>query len=407
MKRIIALILAVVLMSCFTAYAGAAENDESPVGGSGEWIASDASNLLGDVDGNKEVNIADALYLQYYLSKMRTLSAKGVNRADVDMNNAAESTDVTYIQRFLVGFDTVDYIGCDVDKVKAEIEQRRRDQQILSAINNFKRAKGVDISEHNGSVDMKKLRAAGYSFVIIRLGYGSNYTDQDDVRFEENVRNAEAAGLNWGAYLYSYALSVNDAKSEVNHTLRLLKGKHPTMPIAFDWEEDSYKERMGMPSNANVLKIANTYMDGIRAAGYYPIIYTGYNWLKGAFNNKAFLDKNDLWLAQWSSTYDYHDRPLGMWQYGGSVNFIESPYISGLSGEFDKNYCYKNYPWIIKGYGYNNFTAQLSSQAMTGDAYDAYDEEEIGSESEPLPPECDGVMGDSLRAKSADPQTTE
>ena len=45
--------------------------------------------------------------------------------------------------------------------------------------------------------------------------------------FEQNVKKAEDAGLDWGAYLYSYALTEAEAKSEVAHTLRLLKGKKP------------------------------------------------------------------------------------------------------------------------------------------------------------------------------------
>ena len=66
-------------------------------------------------------------------------------------------------------------------------------------------AKGVDISEHNGAVDFAALTQAGVKFAILRLGYGSDYTSQDDAQFAQNVRKAEAAGMPWGAYLYSYA----------------------------------------------------------------------------------------------------------------------------------------------------------------------------------------------------------
>ena len=64
---------------------------------------------------------------------------------------------------------------------------------------------GVDISEHNGAVDFAALTQAGVKFAILRLGYGSDYTSQDDAQFAQNVRKAEAAGMPWGAYLYSYA----------------------------------------------------------------------------------------------------------------------------------------------------------------------------------------------------------
>ena len=78
-------------------------------------------------------------------------------------------------------------------KAKAADDEKARQQSIIDEINSFTRSKGVDISEHNGIVDMKKLKAQGYSFVIIRLGWGDDEISQDDRYFETNVKNAEAA----------------------------------------------------------------------------------------------------------------------------------------------------------------------------------------------------------------------
>ena len=114
----------------------------------------------------------------------------------------------------------------------------------------------------------------------------------------------------------------------------------------------------------------------------------------GAFNHPD-IDQYDVWLAQWSSTYDYTRRPLGMWQYGGEVNFLESPTIPGLSGSFDKDFSFKNYPLIVKAYGYNNHTPLLPSDLVK--TASPYEPDETAREN--LPPECNGVMGDSLRNK--------
>ena len=43
--------------------------------------------------------------------------------------------------------------------------------------------KGVDLSEMNGAVDFQALKNAGARFVILRCGYGSDFTHQDDKRF--------------------------------------------------------------------------------------------------------------------------------------------------------------------------------------------------------------------------------
>ena len=94
----------------------------------------------------------------------------------------------------------------------------------------LKNKKGVDISSNNGKVSIEKIKDAGYDFVMIRCGYGSDLAVQDDSQFENNVRKCEAAGVPWGAYLYSYAVNTDDAKSEARHVIRLLKNKKPTLP---------------------------------------------------------------------------------------------------------------------------------------------------------------------------------
>ena len=390
MKKLLSILLSIVILMTMTVY-GASALDDSAM--------TEESTIVGDVFGDQEVDIFDVLYLQLHFSHILTIEDTALALGDVDLDGTVDMTDATRIQYSIAKLDGGGYTGMTTEQASvqkqyddAQLSEREKERQIINEIESFTRSKGVDISEFNGNVDMNQLKKQGYDFVIIRLGYGSDQTDQDDNMFETNVKKAEAAGLDWGAYIYSYALTVNEAKSEANHTLRMLRGKQPTMPIAFDWEDDNYKQRYGMPSNATVREIARTYVNTIYNAGYYPMIYTGYYWLKGAFDDDTLFEHCDIWLAQWSTKYDYRDRPLGMWQYGGETNYIESPTISGLSGIFDKNYSYKNYPMIIKAYGYNNHMPLLSSYASTG----AYDDG-IVPDNVKLPAECNGVMGDSLR----------
>ena len=390
MKKLLSILLSIVILMTMTVY-GASALDDSAM--------TEESTIVGDVFSDQEVDIFDVLYLQLHFSHILTIEDTALALGDVDLDGTVDMTDATRIQYSIAKLDGGGYTGMTTEQASvqkqyddAQLSQREKERQIINEIESFTRSKGVDISEFNGNVDMNQLKKQGYDFVIIRLGYGSDQTDQDDNMFETNVKKAEAAGLDWGAYIYSYALTVNEAKSEANHTLRMLRGKQPTMPIAFDWEDDHYKQRYGMPSNATVREIARTYVNTIYNAGYYPMIYTGYYWLKGAFDDDTLFEHCDIWLAQWSTKYDYRDRPLGMWQYGGETNYIESPTISGLSGIFDKNYSYKNYPMIIKAYGYNNHMPLLSSYASTG----AYDDG-IVPDNVKLPAECNGVMGDSLR----------
>ncbi len=223
--------------------------------------------------------------------------------------------------------------------------------------------KGIDIGDHNGNINLAAAKAAGYEFVMLKCGYGSDEKSQDDSRFEENVKKAESLGMPWGAWLYSYALNKTQALSEVEHVKRLLKGKKPTLPVVIDMEDgDNYKTKRGAYTAEVLTTVCKTFVDGIRAAGYYPMIYTGYYELRD-YISASVVASCDIWLAEWSRSPDYVKDNLGMWQYGGETNLLESPYITGISGKVDKNKCYKDYPTIIKKGGYNGWGDGTVTQA--------------------------------------------
>lgn len=219
--------------------------------------------------------------------------------------------------------------------------------------------KGVDLSSNNGDVSIAKIKQAGFDFVMIRCGYGSDIKSQDDTQFVNNVKKCEAAGVPWGVYLFSYALNASEAKSEVEHVDRLLKaekakGYRPTLPVALDVEWTEYHERNGGWNARTLTTVATTFLDEIKKRGYYPMIYTGYSELDDMLSAHIRNDF-DCWFAQWytePSSYKYNR--LGIWQYGGETNYLESNSIPGV-GVADKNLCYKDYPTIIKSGGYNGW----------------------------------------------------
>ena len=98
--------------------------------------------------------------------------------------------------------------------------------------------KGIDVSTWQGNIDFAKVKASGIDFVIIRAGYGREITQKDNC-FERNYENAKAAGLDVGAYWYSYADSTEDAVREAKACMEVIKGKKFEYPIYFDLEEQS------------------------------------------------------------------------------------------------------------------------------------------------------------------------
>lgn len=176
---------------------------------------------IGDVDLNGRITINDATELQRILAQLTEPTDEQMEKADADYDGRITINDATHLQRILAE-TYIPLVG----------------------------KKGIDISSNNDSIDMRKVKEAGYDFVMIRCGYGENVVEQDDWNFCENVRKCEELGMPWGVYLFSYALSEADALSEVEHVDRLLKaekakGYLPTLPIVLDVEWSSYVENHG------------------------------------------------------------------------------------------------------------------------------------------------------------------
>ena len=191
--------------------------------------------------------------------------------------------------------------------------------------------KGVDISEFNGSVDFSTLKNAGVKYAIIRTGFGSDYPGQQDKRFSENVRKADAAGMPWGAYHYAYAKTRQGGIDEAKHCLRLLNGRKPLYGVWYDMEDNS-------TLGGDLLGAAQGFCDTMEAAGLYAGVYASLNWWNNYLTAPGFA-QYDRWVAQYYSECQYK-RSYGIWQYTSTWS------IGGKN--FDGNWAYKDYPSIIK-----------------------------------------------------------
>lgn len=185
---------------------------------------------------------------------------------------------------------------------------------------------GIDVSEHNGDVDFSKLMN-DIGFAILRCGYGSDYSDQDDARFAENAAKCLKAGLPYGVYLYSYAKNTDMARSEAEHTLRLLRGREPQFGIWYDIEDET------LPYDSTLPAICQTYCDTILAAGYPCVgLYASLSVMEHCLS-VPLLKPYEKWVADWDKTCGYPNP--GMWQY------TASGILCGR--QFDMNYAYKDY----------------------------------------------------------------
>lgn len=189
---------------------------------------------------------------------------------------------------------------------------------------------GIDVSEHNGTLDWAKIKAAGISFAIIRDGYGVSHTDNC---FKRNMEGALAQGIHVGLYHFSYALNPAGAKKEAEFVLKLLepyKGKI-TLPVFFDFEYDtvSYAKKQGVTLGKESFNAHTTaFCDTIQAAGYRAGVYYNLDYLRN-YVDKDRIGKYAQWYAQYADKASTNS--WDFWQYSSSYT------IPGCSGRFDIN----------------------------------------------------------------------
>ena len=182
--------------------------------------------------------------------------------------------------------------------------------------------KGIDVSEHNGSVDWTAVKNAGFDFAMIRTGYGGDPDAwaQDDY-FESYYSGATAVGLKVGVYHYSYATNVTMASQEADFCISILNGRHIDYPVVYDVED---KCQFGL-STSTMKQIV---------AGYKVAVYsyvTFYN------NYLTSCTGYDTWIANTGGvTAPNFSYPYTMWQYAQNV-------VPGVSGACDVDYSYVDY----------------------------------------------------------------
>ena len=222
---------------------------------------------------------------------------------------------------------------------------------------------GIDVSEHQGTIDWAAVKNAGIDFAIIRCGYGSAGTDN---KFIENVRGCQKNGIPFGIYFYSYAWDYETSLPEAENALRLLKeaGLDPDdlkLPVFLDMENEGAEggKYYGIPCGIDMsgkeipiksedfAGIAEAFCDTLQESGYTVGIYANKNWFTNYLTDPVF-DTWMRWVAQYSGTgsTDY-DGEYGWWQCTSKGR------VDGTSGDVDINFSYVGgLVWDARGLRY-------------------------------------------------------
>lgn len=221
---------------------------------------------------------------------------------------------------------------------------------------------GIDVSKHQGSIDWSKVKT---DFAILRAGFG-RYANQKDPQFERNYAGAKAAGIPVGAYWYSYAVSVREARQEASACLEVLDQKQFEFPIYFDIE-DSTQDQL---SKLTLTAICEAFCDTLEKAGYFAGVYASTYWFTNKLDHARLASKYAIWLADYRAVYN-KTLTRDMHQY------TSSGHMEGISGRVDFNTCTLDFPAIIKKAGLNGYSKTaapdspvlktFSAQASPGD----------------------------------------
>ena len=224
--------------------------------------------------------------------------------------------------------------------INSNVEKHQYDWSCLSNTENgisytgaYNIRKGVDVSHHQGTIDWEKVKADGYEFAILRIGYrgygqsGGLYVDKE---FKNNIKNAHKAGLDVGVYIFSQAINETEALEEADLVIEQLQGETLELPVTFDPElirtDDARTDNV---TGEQFTKNTIAFCEKIEKAGYEAMIYSNMYWESFLFDLEQLSDYT-IWYA------DYEKVPqtpyqFEFWQYS------DKGQVDGISGKTDLN----------------------------------------------------------------------
>ena len=191
---------------------------------------------------------------------------------------------------------------------------------------------GIDVSKWQGDIDFKKVKDAGATFVMVRVGSQQGVDGEYvlDPYFKQNIENALANDLKVGVYFYSYANSKKEARKQADWVLDQIKDYELTLPIAFDWECYNSFNQMEL-SLFGLNEVAESFLEKVEDKEYDGMLYGSKNYLNSIWKYHDY----DVWLAHYTDQTDY-DSHYVMWQ------LCQDGRIDGINTAVDINVLYKN-----------------------------------------------------------------
>jgi lysozyme len=190
----------------------------------------------------------------------------------------------------------------------------------------------IDMSHMVAVEDFRAIRRSNILAVVHKASEGGDWTDPS---YAPRRRQAEQAGLLWGAYHFG-TRQYSGAQQAQMFLATARPG--PTTLMALDFEPNDYN-----PRNTMTLPQAEAFVQTIyQATGRLPLLYTHPSWADGARHGRAglrlatpigphsLLARCDLWLADYREQpvmpSAWADRGWRLWQYAGDQTAADIAY---------------------------------------------------------------------------------
>ncbi len=309
---------------------GFTDNMDYDLNNDGRVDVNDISTLQIEISNNNIKNIEANTKLSVVTNEYKKNVGDTVTFSIIT-NNAI--SDITYSSSDstvakIVSSDK-NMVKVKVNKVGTATITAQQCSKSVSVKFNVDKAKCIDISEWNGDINFNKVRNTGVTCVIIRAGYGKD-PNQEDNKFQEYYRQAKSAGLNVGAYWYSYATPVDAAKAEVKNCMKTIGGKEFDLPVFLDVEE----YRQAVLPRRTLTDIISTFCDGVKGYGFDVGMYSAKSMLVDSAYPDELASKYLIWMAAPNNSYNELPPFVDIHQYSWNGK------VDGIRGDVDLNYIY-------------------------------------------------------------------
>lgn len=206
----------------------------------------------------------------------------------------------------------------------------------------------IDLSKYNTVTDWNGVEQ-NVDGVIIRCGYRGYVAGiiSEDNKFRMFAEKCKSAGIPFGVYFMSQAITEDEARAEAEFSVNMAKTYGATLPVFIDSEDGD-----GTPNNVRAdglsqearTKVVKAFCEKAKSLGFDAGVYASESW----FNNRLNYEQLKGFLI-WCAKYGTNDgttqkkpslEKVDMWQYSSRGN------ISGVVGNVDVNECYFKVPEV-------------------------------------------------------------